>query len=87
MDMDFEAKRLKPGDPGYQYDVSKDFGKPSEVAEWDEDDEDEDWGAELFAWMIWDQYVPRTRSISGTRTQLLYKRVLYFKGSVPAFAR
>jgi len=40
MDLEFESKRLKPGDPGYQWDIRADFESPSEKAEWDDDDED-----------------------------------------------
>jgi centrosomal protein CEP19 len=40
MSVDFEAKRLKPGDEGYEYDKQTDFEPPSGVSEWDEDEED-----------------------------------------------
>lgn len=37
MDKDFNKKRLKPGDEGYQYDIRVDFN-PTEKSEWDDDD-------------------------------------------------
>ncbi|KAJ3327700.1 Centrosomal protein of 19 kDa [Blyttiomyces sp. JEL0837] len=38
MDKDFEKNRVKPGDPGFQYDLQKEFEKPTEDNEWDESD-------------------------------------------------
>lgn len=38
MDEQFLARKLKPGDPGYVYDVRKTF-KPSAKSDWDEDDD------------------------------------------------
>lgn len=40
MSVEFEKKRLMPGDEGYEYDKRADF-VPEESNEWDED-EDED---------------------------------------------
>ena len=40
MSVDFEAKRLKPGDEGYVYDKQTEFDPPVGVSDWDEDDED-----------------------------------------------
>lgn len=37
MDEEFLAKKLKPGDPGYKYDVRKNFN-PVAKSEWDDDD-------------------------------------------------
>eukprot|EP00276_Gloeochaete_wittrockiana_P005429 CAMPEP_0184646884 /NCGR_PEP_ID=MMETSP0308-20130426/3676_1 /TAXON_ID=38269 /ORGANISM="Gloeochaete witrockiana, Strain SAG 46.84" /LENGTH=212 /DNA_ID=CAMNT_0027077329 /DNA_START=132 /DNA_END=770 /DNA_ORIENTATION=+ len=37
MEVDFERNRLKPGDPGFKYDVECDFN-PTENNEWDEGD-------------------------------------------------
>jgi len=39
MDVDFNAKRLKPGDDGYQWNKEVDFEPPTAVSEWDDDDE------------------------------------------------
>lgn len=36
MDEVFEAKRLKPGDPGFVWDKRVDFSPPEEVCDWDE---------------------------------------------------
>jgi hypothetical protein len=36
MDVVFDANRLKPGDPGYVYDVRVDFSPPTATSEWDE---------------------------------------------------
>lgn len=38
MDVVFEANRLKPGDPGYVYNVEVEFEEGHESNEWDEDD-------------------------------------------------
>ncbi len=38
MNVDFEARRLKPGDAGFEYDVRRDF-QPTESNEWDEDED------------------------------------------------
>ncbi|XP_065198126.1 serine-aspartate repeat-containing protein F-like isoform X1 [Sycon ciliatum] len=45
MDKGFETNRVKPGDPGFQYDVEEDFGDPVADGDcgWDEDDEDDEW--------------------------------------------
>lgn len=40
MDSRFEANRLKPGDEGYVWDKAVDFGKPSEAADWDDEEEE-----------------------------------------------
>ena len=45
MDVDFEEKQLKPGDPGYVYDKQVDFDDANEPSGWDDDDDD-DWDAE-----------------------------------------
>jgi hypothetical protein len=37
MEKVFEAKRLKPGDDGYEWDKRVDFSAPTEDNEWDED--------------------------------------------------
>lgn len=39
MSVRFEANRLKPGDPGFQYDVAKDFSPAVEASGWDSDSE------------------------------------------------
>lgn len=39
MNVVFESKRLKPGDPDYVWDKQMDFEPPSEDNDWDEDDE------------------------------------------------
>ncbi|KND00300.1 uncharacterized protein SPPG_04626 [Spizellomyces punctatus DAOM BR117] len=39
MNDDFEKTRIKPGDPGYVYDVQKSFGPPVEDNEWDQESE------------------------------------------------
>jgi hypothetical protein len=41
MDSRFEANRLKPGDPGYEWDRQVEFEQPTETAEWDDSVEDE----------------------------------------------
>ena len=33
----FDKNNIKVGDPGYQYDVRKDFNHEEYAAEWDED--------------------------------------------------
>ena len=44
MSVDFEANRLKPGDPGYKYDVEKSFEPAVEASGWDSNsDSEEDW--------------------------------------------
>lgn len=40
MDSCFEANRLKPGDEGYVWDKAVDFEKPSEAADWDDEEEE-----------------------------------------------
>lgn len=40
MDSRFEANRLKPGDPGYEWDRQVDFEAPTETADWDEDEDE-----------------------------------------------
>ena len=40
MSIDFEAKRLKPGDEGYEYDKVVEFEAPTEVTDWDEEEDD-----------------------------------------------
>ena len=40
MDVDFNAKRLKPGDDGYQWNKEVDFEPPTAVSEWDDDDDE-----------------------------------------------
>ena len=42
MDVHFEDKQLKPGDPGYVYDRQVEFGEAEEPSGWDDSDEDED---------------------------------------------
>lgn len=37
MDQAFQAHRLKPGDPGFEYDRQLEFSAPKEEASWDED--------------------------------------------------
>lgn len=39
MNEKFESNAIKPGDPGYKYDLRKEF-KPTAKSEWDESDED-----------------------------------------------
>lgn len=39
MDIEFEAKRLKPGDPDFQWDKSTNFNPPTESTDWDIDDD------------------------------------------------
>eukprot|EP00002_Diphylleia_rotans_P034837 TRINITY_DN7520_c0_g1_i1.p1 TRINITY_DN7520_c0_g1~~TRINITY_DN7520_c0_g1_i1.p1 ORF type:complete len:444 (+),score=124.27 TRINITY_DN7520_c0_g1_i1:613-1944(+) len=39
MDVDFERNRLKPGDPGFEFDVRKEF-VPTEECSWDDKDDD-----------------------------------------------
>ncbi|KNC51853.1 uncharacterized protein AMSG_07945 [Thecamonas trahens ATCC 50062] len=36
MEAEFEAKRLKPGDPGFEYDVRAEFDEADEPCEWDD---------------------------------------------------
>lgn len=36
MNKEFELNQIKPGDPGYQYDLQEDFGDPEEPCEWDD---------------------------------------------------
>ena len=36
MSVDFEKNRLKPGDPGYEWDVAIDFEPPLEACDWDD---------------------------------------------------
>ena len=36
MDIEFEVRRLKPGDPGFVWDVSTDFNPPTETTDWDD---------------------------------------------------
>lgn len=40
MSVDFEAKRVKPGDPEYVYEKNMDFAPPSGVSDWDDEEED-----------------------------------------------
>ncbi len=40
MDIEFEKSRLKPGDPGYEWDKVVEFEKPQETTDWDEEEED-----------------------------------------------
>eukprot|EP01116_Phalansterium_solitarium_P011327 TRINITY_DN26970_c0_g1_i1.p2 TRINITY_DN26970_c0_g1~~TRINITY_DN26970_c0_g1_i1.p2 ORF type:complete len:191 (+),score=55.44 TRINITY_DN26970_c0_g1_i1:732-1304(+) len=40
MDTAFEATRLKPGDPGYQYDKRIEFKPAAEASDWDDGDDD-----------------------------------------------
>lgn len=42
MSVGFERNRLKPGDPGFEYDVRKEFAQPTEECDWDEEGEEED---------------------------------------------
>lgn len=39
MDIEFEKKRLKPGDPGYVWDKAADFQPPTEPTDWDEEED------------------------------------------------
>ncbi|KAI8799610.1 hypothetical protein BJ742DRAFT_845137 [Cladochytrium replicatum] len=39
MDLDFQARQIKPGDPGFQYDVQKTFVSIGEKNEWDTSEE------------------------------------------------
>ena len=40
MDVDFNSKRLKPGDNGYEWNKEVDFEPPTGVSEWDDDDDE-----------------------------------------------
>ena len=42
MDENFSKNRLKPGDPGFEYDKQVEFGPPTAKNEWDDDDDDDD---------------------------------------------
>ena len=39
MDVDFEAKRLKPGDEGFVWDKEVEFAPAEEDNDWDEEDD------------------------------------------------
>lgn len=45
MDVDFEAKRLKPGDDGFVWDKEVEFAPAEEDNEWDA--EEDDWKIQL----------------------------------------
>lgn len=40
MTVEFSKNQVKPGDPGYRYDVSVEFGAPTQDNDWDEEDEE-----------------------------------------------
>jgi hypothetical protein len=40
MDIDFKKNQVKKEDPGFQYDVKKDFGTPKEKSDWDSDSDE-----------------------------------------------
>lgn len=42
MDEEFSKNRLKPGDPGFEYDKQIEFGPPTAKNEWDDDDDDDE---------------------------------------------
>ena len=42
MEHQFLQNAKKPGDEGYQYDVQRDFGQPTEDNDWDSTDEEEE---------------------------------------------
>mmetsp|Transcript_23226 Transcript_23226/g.36326 ORF Transcript_23226/g.36326 Transcript_23226/m.36326 type:complete len:169 (+) Transcript_23226:473-979(+) len=39
MEVEFEKRAIKPGDPRFQHDVQMDFSEPEEDAGWDEEDD------------------------------------------------
>ena len=47
MDVLFMANMLKPGDPGYVYDVRKDFGVPTDSNGWDTTDDEDEYGSDF----------------------------------------
>lgn len=42
MNKDFEANRIKPGDPDYVYDKEVEFNGAKVKSDWDDDDDDDD---------------------------------------------
>jgi hypothetical protein len=40
MDKDFHTRRLKPGDPNYEWDKQSEFAPATEENEWDEDEDE-----------------------------------------------
>ena len=38
MDVNFHINQIKPGDPGYQWNVDVEFDQPQEISEWDLED-------------------------------------------------
>ena len=38
MDVNFHINQIKPGDPGYQWNVDVEFDHPQEISEWDLED-------------------------------------------------
>jgi hypothetical protein len=40
MDIDFKKNQIKKEDPGFQYDLKKDFGTPKEKSDWDSDSDE-----------------------------------------------